>query len=96
MAQIVRTRQARQDVLEIWERIASNNPTAADGLIRRFDDVIRLLSDQPQIGVSQAKYRPGLRCMAVSRYLIFYDQIPQGIRILRILHGARNWEDLIS
>ena len=95
MARIIRTRQAREDVLDIWEHIADDSTGAADRLVQRFDEVVRLLAEQPNLGSAQDKYRLGLRCMPVGNYLIFYDQIPDAIRVLRILHGARRWEDLI-
>lgn len=95
MARIIRTRQARADVLDIWEYIAADNTAAADKLLLRLDEVVRLLAKQPEQGSPQDKYRDGLRCMPVGNYLIFYDQIPDAIRILRILHCARHWEDLI-
>ena len=95
MARIIRTRQARADVLNIWEYIAADNAAAADKLIRRLDEVVRLLAEQPELGSPQDKYRVGLRCMPVGAYLIFYDQVPDAIRVIRILHGARRWEDLI-
>lgn len=95
MARIIRTRQARNDVLDIWEFITTDNLAAADKLIRQLDEVVRLLAEQPELGSSQDKYRIGLSCMPVGHYLVFYDQVPDAIRILRILHGARRWEDLI-
>lgn len=95
MARIIRTRQARSDVLDIWEYIAADNTAAADKLILRLDEVVRLLAEQPELGSRQEKYRVGLRCMPVGN-LIFYDQVPDAIRVLRILHGARRWEDLIQ
>lgn len=96
MARIIRTRQARSDVLDIWEYIAADNTAAADKLLLRLDEVVRLLAEQPELGSRQDKYRVGLRCMPVGNYLIFYDQVPDAIRVLRILHGARRWEDLIQ
>jgi toxin ParE1/3/4 len=65
MGRIIRTKQARNDVLDIWEYVAADNATAADKLIRRLDEVVRLLSEQPEIGSPQNKYRVGLRCMPV-------------------------------
>lgn len=96
MLKIVRTRQACDDVIDIWQHIAANRIEAADALVRRLDDVIRLLGEHPQLGIPQDRYRPGLRCMSVGYYLIFYDEIPDAVRILRVLHGARHWEDLIK
>ncbi len=96
MARVIRTRQARTDVLDIWEFIAVDNTAAADKVVRRLDEVIHLLAQQPDLGSRQDRYRVGLRCMPVGNYLIFYDQIPDAIRVLRILHGARRWEDLLQ
>ena len=61
MARIIRTSQAREDVLEIWAYIAQDNPTAADKLLRKLDETISLLADTPDIGIAQFQYRPGLR-----------------------------------
>ena len=95
MPRIIRTRQAREDLLDIWDYVAANNTVAADKLIRKIDEMVRLLADQPGLGSPQDKYRAGLRCMPVGKYLIFYDQTPETLRVLRVLHGARRWEDLI-
>lgn len=65
MARIIRTRQARSDVLDIWEYIAADNTAAADKLLLRLDEVVRLLAEQPELGSRQDKYRVGLRCMPV-------------------------------
>ncbi len=57
MVRIVRTRQAREDVLDIWGYVAANNVEAADALVRRLNQVVRLLSEQPGLGSRQDKYR---------------------------------------
>jgi toxin ParE1/3/4 len=95
MGRIVRTRQAREDVLAIWKYIAADNETAADRLLSRFDEIAQRLSENPKLGSSQDRFRSGLRCMPVASYLIFYEPITDGNRILRGLHGARRWEDLL-
>lgn len=95
MPRVVRTRLARADALDIWNFIADDNPDAADKLVRRIDSVIQLLAMQPGLGSSQERYRPGLRCAPVGNYLIFYEPIEEGIRVIRILHGARRWQDLL-
>jgi len=95
MGRIVRTRQAREDVLAIWEYIAADNETAADRLLKRIDETARRLSENSALGSPQDRFRQGLRCMPVGNYLIFYEPITDGIRILRVLHGARRWEDLL-
>ena len=95
MPRVIRTAQAREDVLDIWLFVAADNVTAADHLIVRLDGVVRLLAEQPRLGSPQDKFRVGLRCIAVERYLIFYEPLNDGICVLRILHSARHWIDLI-
>jgi toxin ParE1/3/4 len=38
---------------------------------------------------------PGLRSFPVGKYLIFYRLIDEGLEIVRVLHGARNIENLL-
>jgi toxin ParE1/3/4 len=95
MARLLRTSQARSDVLDIWEYIARDNPKAADNLVRKLDLMLRRLAEQPGIGAPQEKYRVGLRCFPVGNYLIFYESIPKGIQVIRVLHGARDWPEII-
>lgn len=89
MGKIVRTRQARSDALDIWNHIADDNEAAADKLILQFNETLALLAEQPRLGSSQEELRKGLRCMPVRSYLVFYEPIPGGIRVFRILHSAR-------
>lgn len=96
MPRVIRTSQAREDVLDIWAYIAQDNPVAADKLLKKVDETIDVLATTPDIGIPQFQYRPGLRCKPVAkRYLIFYEPSNDGIRVLRVLHGARKWEDLL-
>lgn len=38
---------------------------------------------------------PGLRSFPVGKYLIFYRLIDGGLEIVRVLHGARDIENLL-
>lgn len=95
MPRILRTRQANEDVLSIWEYIATHNTSAADQLVFRINEVLKQLAAHPGIGEKQEQYRKDLRCFPIGNYLIFYEPIENGIQVLRILHGARQWEDLL-
>lgn len=42
---------------------------------------------------------PGIRTWTVKgfeRYVILYREISGGIEVLRVVHGSRNWEELIE
>lgn len=47
------------------------------------------------MGVARPHIRPGLRTFPVGNYLILYRQIDDGAEIVRVVHGARQWQDLL-
>jgi toxin ParE1/3/4 len=97
MAHILRTPQADADLTEIWSYIARDNPAAADKLIRQIDAAFQLIAENPEIGIRQDEIRPGLYCKPVRRwYLIFYEIGDDAVHVLRVLHGARNYEELFK
>ncbi|NQU19968.1 MAG: type II toxin-antitoxin system RelE/ParE family toxin [Candidatus Nealsonbacteria bacterium] len=93
MPQIVRTSRAELDLAEIWTYIAEDNPEAADRLIRRVDERLRLLLVDPTMGECMEHYRRGLRATAVGNYVIYYSPTEGGIEVYRVLHAARQRED---
>jgi toxin ParE1/3/4 len=94
MTRIIRTYTARDDLRQIWAYIAHDNMTAADQLIDEFERTLHLLARNPQMGQSVEEYRAGLRRFTVGNYLLFYEPIEGGIRLVRVLHGARRMDDL--
>lgn len=95
MKQIRVSDAARLDRIEIWLHIANDNPGAADSLIEEFDEKLQMLAESP--GLSRLRPELGLevRYFPVANYLIFYQEVPDAIRVLRIIHGARRLEGLI-
>jgi toxin ParE1/3/4 len=85
MARIVRTKLARADLRDIWLYIAQNSIDAADRFLDRVDRTIRLIAQHPAIGQPQDEIKQGLRRLVVGRYLIFYEHIAGGIRVVRVL-----------
>jgi len=93
MARITRAKLARKDLRNIWLNVAQDSVAAADRLVDRIDSVVRMLSQNPHLGERQDDLRQNLRRFVVGSYLVFYEPIRGGIRVVRILHGARRWED---
>ena len=93
MARIIRTKLARADLRDIWLYIAQDSIDAADRFLDRLDRTIRLIAERPALGEPQDRIKQGLRRFVVGRYLIFYESIAGGIRVVRVLHGARRWEN---
>lgn len=94
MPQLVYTRRARRDLVEIGEYIAADNPRAADRVIDALMDRAKFLSGNPQIGSPRADIAEGMRLFPVGNYLL-YREGPAGVEIVRVLHGARNLEGLL-
>lgn len=96
MARIIRTPEALNDLAEIWEYIGANNPDAADRLLDNINDKVKLIAESPYIGREREELAPGIRSFPVARYLIFYRPIAGGIEIVRVLHGSRDIDSLLS
>lgn len=87
---------AEQDLLVIWDYIAQDSPGAANRFLQRLGDRFQSLLKNPLSGESQDRFRSGLRSVVEGKYVVFYEPRPDEILIYRVLHGARNWEELLS
>jgi toxin ParE1/3/4 len=63
-------------------------------LIDKFERTLRLLARYPLMGEAVPQYRRGLRRFTIGNYVLYYEPIKGGVRLVRLLHGARNIEDL--
>jgi toxin ParE1/3/4 len=64
-------------------------------VIDRITETCDKLARHPRMGIRQDQYRAGLRCFPVGKYVIFYHVTDDGLEIYRVLHGARQLEDLL-
>ena len=94
MPRIVRTYPARDDLRQIWLYIAQHNLSAADRMIDKFERTLRSLARYPLMGEAVPQIRAGLRRFTVGNYVLYYEPIKGGVRLMRVLHGARKIEDL--
>ena len=90
MARILRTSQAHLDLIEMGLYLARDNPAAADRLLDAIDAACRLLAANPELGRLRPELAPEVRSFPVRGRVIFYRPIPDGIQVLRVLHGARD------
>jgi toxin ParE1/3/4 len=85
--------QAEEDLLEIVEYIALDNPSAAEKMLSRFEKSFDQLAGNPTSGRRARDERLKLlqyRFLLVDRYLVFYLFRDKKVLICRILHGARD------
>ena len=95
MATVVRSRQAENDLLDIWEYIARDNRQAADQALARIGSVMDLLASNPLMRPARPDLRKDLRYFASGRYLIPYRAANDGIEVVRVLHCARHLPGLL-
>lgn len=90
MPTVIFTEAARQDLLGIWDYVATSNPGAADDVLDRIEQTCRRTADNPLSGRSRDQLIRGMRSVPTGSYVVFYRPLPDGIRVIRVLHGARD------
>lgn len=87
---------ARQDLRDIRFFIARDNPRRAASFVAELRDVCRRIGAYPMGYPEVDPPRQGRRRAVHGDYLIFYTPGRDGADILRILHGARDWPNLLD
>lgn len=93
---LFRERLAESDLLDQVDYIGDNNPSAALRFIDAVESAFDRLSKMPEIGSVRefaSSRLDGIRMWPLPdfpKYLIFYQVTEDSIRILRILHSARD------
>jgi toxin ParE1/3/4 len=81
---------ARSDLREIWKHIARDNPDAATRWRDKLEEVFLMLARHPLLGQTCNELRAGLRFSCSGNYVVYYELAGRRIRIVRVLHGARD------
>ncbi len=84
------TPEALADRRAIYDCIEVDNPNAALALDELFSEKANRLVDHPGLG------RPGCitgtsELVAHQNYILIYDTAADLVRVLRVLHAARQW-----
>lgn len=88
--EIRHTLQARRDLREIWHYIDRSDTNAVDRQLRRIAEKIIQISQVPMIGRPRPEFRDELRSFVVGSYVIFYALEPGILRVVRVMHTARD------
>jgi toxin ParE1/3/4 len=90
MAQCKISRNAREDLRDIYRHILVRNPSAADRLYLLFRDKFRILAENPLLGEKREDLAKDIRIFTASSYVIAYRPIKNGAEIARVVHGSRD------
>lgn len=78
------------DLHDIHQHIAEDNPGAAGKLIDLIERSIGSLSEMPDRVPLRPDLREGYRVMIVGSYLLFYRIAGDEVQIARVLHASRD------
>ena len=87
---------ASQDLNEIADYFAENSVEAGERFFQAFNRKCQQLVAFPNSGRSYAAIRPGLRGLPLDSYIIFYRILEDGIEILRVVSGRRDFPSLFE
>lgn len=94
MPQIIQTRTSLKDIDGIWDYIAENSPTRASQFVRRLKRKLEELAANPYMGRARPELDAGLRSFPFEHYVVIYRPVPEGIEVVRILHGRQDIDAL--
>jgi toxin ParE1/3/4 len=89
---------AEEDVDEIVAHVALDNIKAASKLADRIESDLAMLSSLPELGRiprDSDLREAGYRYLLVADYLVFYTIEKRTIIVHRILHGRRDYKELL-
>lgn len=87
---------ASQDLNEIADYFAENSIEAGEQFFQTFNRKCQQLVAFPNSGKSYESIRPGLRGLSFETYIIFYRILEDGIEILRVISGRRDFPSLFE
>jgi plasmid stabilization system protein ParE len=82
--------RALDDLADIYEFIALENPAAAERFVDSVTDKISSLASAGNRGVSRDNIAEGLRAFPFKQRCIYFRIINDEFHVLRVLHGRRD------
>ena len=97
MRQFVLTPRAKQDINDIWDYMADDNIEAADRVVDALENAMVKLKKNPGIGhVREELTDKRHRVFLVYSYLIIYRHETKPLQIIRVLHAARDVQNILG
>ena len=84
------TKEAAQDRADIWDYLHSANPKAAIEMDTHFSEAISRLGQYPESG-PEGLIAGTRELIPHSSYRIVYEQRPDTLWILALVHTSRQW-----
>ena len=90
MKRLLFKKRSRDDLHNIFDYIALDNPNAAETFVEDLIATCELLRKQPEMGIKRSELAEHLRMFVHRKYCIYYQHEPNSdiVRIVRVLHPA--------
>ena len=88
--------KAKADLQSAVRYIAADSKKAARRWAASIKDNCGKLAETPGLGVPKPELGPDVRMLVVGSYLVFCETGTKGVEIVRIIHGARDWQGILS
>ena len=96
MAKFYVSRRAEADIVEIVDYIALDNPQASMAFYSRLLEFFETIAENPLSGRERPDLKEGLRYFPTGSYLVFYRVWAGRVEIVRVLHSARELDEIFS
>ncbi|MBV9654989.1 MAG: type II toxin-antitoxin system RelE/ParE family toxin [Acetobacteraceae bacterium] len=88
---------ALDDLDQIFDYIAADNPGRARAYIEDIRRTCRELCETPLIGTERADLRPGLRVLSLwRRVVVAYEMSEHELIVLRVFASGRDYEAILG
>jgi len=84
---------AVDDLEDIADYIAQDNPAAAKRMVARLWDAVKNLAEHPEAGRPGRVYGTRELIVSMTPFIVPYRIVESEIQVLRVLHGARQWPE---
>ena len=102
MLAILRRRVFINELLDIAEYLGQNDPAKGQQFIDACEETFAELADMPHLGSARSFNNPNLKNIRMwhvkgyADYLIFYQPAKTALKLLHIVHGARDYRALFE
>lgn len=96
MSRLVILPAARDDLSEISDFIAQDNPERAISFLAEIEARMLQAAERPESFPARDDLYEGLRSAHHGRYMIFFLDTGAEVQIVRVLHGARDLRNILS
>ena len=86
----------RAELIDIGDAIREDNPSRAESFVLELEEKARSITRFPRIYRMRPDIAPDIRLAAHGKYVILFRIAGDEIRVLHIVHGARDLKRLFE